>query len=167
MHKMTIRIASAVAVFAGSMALSSAASANSGFCIGNDSQMMLTAQSLNEVGIKIAEVQTASSSTSGKVVVLANNHYGNGAGSEWTSKIPEVVTLKGGKCYNVAMMSKTTQPNGDLAWTCNTTVSTSLPGEIEFKGYLLTSTNMILQSTADLLAQPTQYDTSAPQMNCP
>lgn len=141
------------------------AAADAAFCIGNTSQAMLAAQTLNEFGIVITEVADVNSTSGGPIVVRANNYYKNGAGSEWTSGIPGSVSLPGGKCYNVAMMSKFTQPGG-ASWTCDATNSSQAPNQITVTGFVMTESQFIQQGTMTLLAQPTQYNANAPVINC-
>ena len=64
-----------------------------------------------EVGIVITD-------SNDKPYVKANNFYGNGAGTYWTSKLPDKVTLQAG-CSNIYIMSKTTPPDTTVQWTCD------------------------------------------------
>lgn len=57
----------------------------------------------------------------GKELVKADNYFGNGAGSYWTSKLPQTYSLPSG-CSTFYFMTKTTGPQGNAPWLCNTPV---------------------------------------------
>jgi hypothetical protein len=141
------------------------AMADVAFCIGNTSDAYLSAQTLNEFGVTITEVKDTSS-TEGTIVARANNHYGSGAGEEWKSLIPGKITLEGGKCYNVAMMSKFTSPNPQTGWHCDAMNATQTPGQTYINSFIFTETAVIQQGSMNLLAQPTKFSTDAPSINC-
>ena len=51
-------------------------------------------------------------------VVKADNYYNNGAGTYWTSALPQTTTLNAG-CYNFYFMTKPTTPQGSVNWLCD------------------------------------------------
>lgn len=51
-------------------------------------------------------------------IVKADNYFGNGAGSYWTSTLPQTTTLNAG-CYNFYFMTKPTTPSGTSNWLCD------------------------------------------------
>ncbi len=58
-------------------------------------------------------------------VIKANNYYNNGAGTYWTSALPQTVTLKTG-CYTFYFMTKPTSPLGSANWICNIPVASPM-----------------------------------------
>lgn len=57
----------------------------------------------------------------GKELVKADNYFGNGAGTYWTSKLPQTYSLPSG-CSTFYFMTKTTEPQGNAPWLCNSPV---------------------------------------------
>lgn len=137
------------------------------FCVGNESNGLIAAQTLSELGVVVTEVPEVSSPVGGPAPVRANNYVGKGAGQEWTTPITGIAALPGGKCYNVSMMSKFSAPNGQAEpWNCLMVYGSNLPDEVVIQGSLVTATDVIDQGKFNLVAQPTAFSSTAPTVNC-
>lgn len=135
------------------------------FCLSSDAQVTLSDTSASEVGVVITNVGNALTNKSGKVVVAANNFYGKGAGSEWTSGMG-VFNLAGGSCYNVASMNKTTSP-GAAPWACASTSGAASGAGATLTGLISTQTQVQPIFNGYVLAGVTSTLNNAPVVNCP
>lgn len=148
------------------IALSALPSQNFAFCLSSDATVVVSTSLQTEVGVVITNVGNSQTNTSGNVVVAANNFYGNGAGGEWTSGMGPS-TLTGGSCYNVAMMSKTTSPNGSTPWTCGQTTGTPTLTGATMSGLVTTTTQVTSVAAGYVVAGVSSTLNNAPSVNCP
>lgn len=97
----------------GLLAAGGAQAANVNVCFGAD----VSNVALNSLvsGIENAIVVFDSTNTA---VIKADNYFGNGAGTYWTSTLPQTASFKAG-CYTFYFMTKSTLPAGTSNWLCN------------------------------------------------
>lgn len=88
-------------------------------------------KAMNEValvsGLTGVESGVVINDASGNALVKANNYFNNGAGSYWTSGLPQTITLPAG-CSTFYFMMKTKPLDGKAGWICNAPVAS--PGEL-------------------------------------
>lgn len=91
---------------------------NIAFCLKQDSRIDLTPLGKGEVGVIITNVGVSSSNIKGKVVVSAHNRHGaEKINSFWKSGMAQKLPLIGGSCYNLTVISKTSDSK---EWACMT-----------------------------------------------
>lgn len=147
------------------IALSALPAQNFAFCLNNEATVVVSNTVATEVGVVITNIGNNQNSSSGTVVVAANNFYGNGAGSEWTSGMGQF-SLAGGTCYNVAMMNKTTSP-GSTPWTCGLTSGTATSAGTTISGLVTTPTQVTPIATGYVLGSISGTPGTGQTVNCP
>jgi hypothetical protein len=135
------------------------------FCLNTDASVIVSSQVATEVGVVITNVGNSLTNKTGAVVVAANNFYGKGAGSEWTSSMGQFA-LAGGNCYNFASMNKVTSPSGS-AWTCAATSGAASEAGATVTGLISTQTQVTPIATGYVVAGVSATLNNAPIVNCP
>lgn len=137
------------------------------FCLGTTATVLAAPMGSNEIGMVISNIGNNITNGSGRVVVAANNKYGSGAGSEWTSDFTKAISLPGGSCYNIATMAKVAGPDGSVSWACGVTNGSPSGFGASFTGTVMTETQFLPIVAGQVQAGVTVSLNNAPVVNCP
>ncbi|UEM25199.1 hypothetical protein JL100_036070 (plasmid) [Skermanella mucosa] len=140
------------------------------FCLNSNSTVSASATVASEVGVVITAIGNTLTNTSGTVVVAANNFYGKGAGTEWTSGMGTftlTVPTNGGNCFNISTMNKTTTPNGGTQWTCAQTFGSQTGFGLNIDGFIMAQTGVTEVASVAVLGQVSSVLSPAAVVNCP
>lgn len=160
-----LMLTTGTAFAADSVTLSALPVQNFAFCLSSDAPLTLSDTLATEVGVVVTNVGNSLTNNTGKIVVAANNFYGKGAGSEWTSTMG-VFNLAGGNCYNVASMNKTTSP-GAAPWNCASTSGAASGSGATMTGLVSAQTQVQTIFNGILPSGVSSTLNNAPVVNCP
>ena len=128
-----------------------------GFCLKDEGSIDLTVLTKNEVGVVVTNVGASATNPKGQIAISANNYFGKPGTSSFFKSGMGLHRLAGGSCYNIAIMTKPSQPDGSAAWSC-------VGGNLNVTGKVLLFSAGVVSAQVIGVVHASE---NAPVINCP